>query len=432
MSTTEPDDVAQLRTELESLKHQLASEKKARSARVRSIASWVLVVLAVFATILALLSIWTFRTLNDTDLFVDRVGSIIEQPEVAQAIGDTAAAELVDAIDLQDRIADVLPEQAALVAAPITTAAQEYLAEAATSLIGTEQFQAAWDAALAEGHRLSIGVLSGNDTEVIENSDGLIVLNITPIINAILAEGAVFLSDLLNRDISAPTVTPETIDEAVSVLEEQLGTELPADFGTIVLFESENLAAAQRLYSAVSALIWLGPIAALVLIGLAIAVSTRRVRTLAAIVVGVALGLLLVRLALAPAEESLAAAVSDAGLAAAVGAAFSTITASLVDGIALILILGILAAAVLFMTGDSAMAQKGRGALQEAPGLAARYRGAFLIGGAVLALLLLTAIPGRSWGQFLIVLLIYAAFALAVLLAPRSDAADAEPPAVGA
>jgi hypothetical protein len=317
------------------------------------------------------------------------------------------------------------------VAAPITTAAQDYLADAATSLIETEQFQAAWDAALAEGHRLSIGVLSGNDTEVVENTDGLIVLNITPVINALLGEGAAFLSDLLNRDISAPTVTPETVDEAVSALEEQLGTELPSDFGTIVLFESENLADAQRLYSVVSALIWVGPIAALVLIGLAVAVSTRRVRTLAATVVGVALGLLLVRLALAPAEESLAAAVSDVGLASAVSAAFAAITNSLVNGIAVVLVLGVIAAVVLFMAGDTAVARRSRETLRETPGLAARYRGTFLICGAILALLLLAVIPGRSWGQFLIVLLIYAAFALAVLLAPRPVSADAEQPAFG-
>jgi hypothetical protein len=89
--STEPDDVSQLRTELASLRQQLASEKQARSARTRNIVSWILVVLAVLATILALLSVWVFRTMNNTDLFVERVGSIIQQPEVSQAIGERAA-----------------------------------------------------------------------------------------------------------------------------------------------------------------------------------------------------------------------------------------------------------------------------------------------------------------------------------------------------
>lgn len=424
MSTTEPADVAQLRSELESLKSQLASEKRARAARVRSVVSWILVVLAVLATVLALLSVWAFRTLNNTDLFVDRVGSIIEQPEVAQAIGDRAAAELVTALDLQDRIAEVLPDEAVIVAAPITTAAQNYLAEAAAALVGTEQFQAAWDAALAEGHQITVAILSGKDTTAIENTDGLIVLNLMPIINTLLAEGAGFLSDLLNRDISAPTVTPENIDAAIAALEQQLGTDLPNDFGTIVLFESNDLAAAQQAYSTAKTLIWLGPIVALVLIGLALAVSLRRVRTLAAIVVGVALAMLLLRLTLTPLEESLVGAVSDQGLQAAVGAAVSTVTSSLVSGIAWVLLLGVIAAAVLFASGDSRAARASRDAMRQTPTLAARYRGAFLIGGAVVGLLMLAIIPGRSWGQLLLVLLVYAAFALAVLLAPRRPEAE--------
>ena len=421
--STEPADVAQLRTELAALKSQLDSEKRARAARVRGVVSWILVVLAVLATVVALLSVWTFRTLNNTDLFVERVGAIIEQPEVAQAIGDRAAADLVTALDLQTRIAGVLPDQAAIIAAPITTAAQNYLADATTKLLETDQFQAAWDAALAEGHRITIDILSGTDTTAIENTDGVIVLNITPVVNALLAEGAAFLSDLLNRDISAPTLTAENVDAAIAALEQQLGTDLPDDFGTVVLFSSDDLAAAQRIYGTAKALIWLGPIAALVLIALALAVSLRRVRTLAAIVVGVALAMLLMRLALPPLQESLVGAVNDQGLQSAVGAAFTSITSSLVSGIAWVLLLGVIAAVALFASGDSRPARAGRDALRQTPGLAARYRGAFLIGGAVAGLLLLAIVPGRSWGQFLLVLLMYLAYALAVLLAPRAGTA---------
>ena len=72
------------------------------------------------------LTVWTFRTLNNTDLFVDRVGSIVEQPEVADAIGDAAAAELVDALDLEQRLSDALPEEVAIAAGPINNAAQGY------------------------------------------------------------------------------------------------------------------------------------------------------------------------------------------------------------------------------------------------------------------------------------------------------------------
>jgi hypothetical protein len=60
----------------------------------------------------------------------------------------------------------------------------------------------------------------------------------------------------------------------------------------------------------------------------------------------------------------------------------------------------------------------------QTPSMAARHRTAFLVAGAVVALVLLAVIPGRSWGQIGIVLLLYGAFALAVLIAPRPPDSD--------
>jgi hypothetical protein len=427
MAETQPIEVERLRGEVAALQRRLASERAVRNARIRTVTSWVLTVLAVLATTLALLSIWTFRTLTNTDLFVDRVGSIIEQPEVASAVGEAAAAQLVDALDIQDRLQAALPEEVAVAAAPITTAAQNYLAQGATALVQTDQFQAAWDSALAAGHTISIGVLSGTDTTAVQNSDGVIVLNLTPVVNALLAEGSEFLSGLLDRDISAPAVTEENIDAAVAALEQQLGTDLPAEFGQVTLFASDDLAAAQSWYQTIRVAVWLAPIAAIVLIGLAIAVSTRRLRTSLSIVIGTALLLLLVAVALEPIESSVVGSVAEDGLRDAVGSAFSTVLGSLLTGIVVVVLLGVIAAGALFLTGSSSMAASGRHVLGQAPSLAARYRGWFLGGGAVVALLLLAVIPGRSWTQLLVVLLLYAAFALAVLLAPRPVEAEASP-----
>jgi len=423
----EPGEVTQLRHEVEALQRQLASERTARAQRVRGILSWVLVVLAVLATTLALLAVWTFRTLTDTDLFVDRVGSVIEQPQVASAVGDAAAAQLVDALDLEERLRDALPAEVAVAAAPISAAAQNYLAQGATGLVLTDQFRAAWDAALTSGHRISIGVLSGKDTAAIQNTDGVIVLDLTPVVNLLLTEGADVVSDLIGREIDAPTIAPETIDQALAALEERLGTDLPADFGQVTLFSSDNLAAAQTAYQSVRAGVWLTPIVALVLAGLAIAVSTRRVRTTASIVIGTGLLLLLVGLAAQPLQSSIVTAVEAQGLAGAVAAGFDTVFSTLRSGIVLVVVLAVVAAAMLYVTGGSSTAAAGRRLAGQAPSLAATHRGWFLTGGAVTALLLLAVLPGRSWGQLLLVVLLYAAYALTVLLAPRARVAAARP-----
>lgn len=289
------------------------------------------------------------------------------------------------------------------------------------------RFEAAWEAALSAGHRISIGILSGTDTTAIENTDGVIVLDLTPVINELLAEGSQFVSDLLGRDISTVAVTPDTIDAAVAALEDQLGTDLPADFGRVTLFASDDLAGAQAAYQAVRVAVWVAPIAAVVLVGLAIAASTRRLRTTMSIVVGTGLLLLVVGLALQPLRSSITASVEDQGLAGAVTAGFDTVFSSLRTGVVVAVVLAVIAAGLLFLTSGSSSAGAGRQLVSRAPGLAATHRGWYLGAGAVVAIVLLAVVPGRSWGQLLIFLLVYGAYALAVLLAP-APTPPAEPP----
>jgi hypothetical protein len=426
-ASTETADLSALRAENEALRRALSSEKSERSHRARSVSAWVAGLIAVLAIALALLTVWTFRTLNNTDLFVDRVGSIVEQPEVAAAIGDRAAAELVDALDLEQRLADALPENVAIAAGPIANAAQGYLAQGTAALVTSDAFQQAWDASLRAGHTVTIGILSGSDRTAIENTDGTVVLNLTPVVNALVAEGSDFLSELLDRDITAPELTGDDIDAALAALEDQLGTDLPTDFGQVVLFQSDDLAAAQQGYQLARTAAWLAPLAALVMLLIALAVAPNRLRAALGIGIGVALVMLLVALALQPLESSLLTAVTDDGLDNAVAAGFSTVISSLRTGIVVVTVLGVIAAGLMFLTGRSAAAARSREVVGRSPSLAGAHRGAFLGGGFAVVLLVMALIPGQSWGQLGFGLLLYAGYALAVMLAPSTR--DAEPAA---
>jgi hypothetical protein len=414
-----PDEVDDLRNQVGALQRQLASERRVRYQRVRAAVSWVLVVLAVLATSLSVVSIFAFRTLTDTELFVERVGPVLEDPAIAATIGNAAAAQLVQAVDLEQRLEQRLPENSGVLAAPLADAVEEYLAERATARAGGERFQQALQTSLARGHQLTIAVLSGQDTPAVQNSDGVIVLDLTPVVNELLADSAAFLSDLLGRDLTAPTATPETIEAAVAVLEEQLGTDLPTDFGTVTLLESDELATAQTGYQAMRLAVWLAPLLALALIIAAVAVANHRLRAGLSIVVGVAGLLVLLALLTEPLQESVVSAVQNDGLRDAVRTGFSSVLAPLLDAIAVIGVLGVLAAVLLFVLGDSGAAQAGRSWLRRSPQLAAEHRGAFLVGGGVVALLVLAVVPGRSWEQVLVVLLLFVAYGAAVLLARR-------------
>ncbi len=75
--------------------------------------------------------------------------------------------------------------------------------------------------------------------------------------------------------------------------------------------------------------------------------------------------------------------------------------------------------------GDALEQSLRRDGTAGSPSLAAAHRGAFRAGGFFVVLLVLALIPGQSWGQLGFGLLLYAGYALAVVLAPAS--ADAEP-----
>ena len=261
-------------------------------------------------------------------------------------------------------------------------------------------------------------------TDSVSTSDGAIVLNLTPVVNELLSQGADFISALIGKDISAPNVTGDDLNAAAKALEDALGVDLPNDFGTITLYQGENLAQAQQWYSTIKTAIWLTPLVSLLLIGMALVVSKRPGRTFLGIVTGVALLSLLVRLTLAPLKSALLDNVADQSMRGAVASAFDTVTGSLISAITVVLVAGIVAALLLFLSGGTKSAEAGRELLGRTPSLAARHSGAFLVGGAVAVLALLAVVPGRSWAQLIWGVLLYAGYGLAVLLAPRFATPD--------
>lgn len=420
MPTGNDEEIERLRAEIAALHERLAEQPKPAAApgRAKPVIASVVLVLAVITTALALLSVWTFATMTNTDKFVERIGPIIEQPEVSAAIGTAAADRLVTAIDLQSKLEESLPDNLTVLAGPITGAAEQYLAKGATSLVETEAFQQAWYIALAESHDLTISILSGEDTEAVQNTDGVIVLNLAPVVNALISQGSDFLSGVLGRDVSGPTVTADDINEAVAAIEERLGTDLPDDFATITVYSSQELATAQQWYAFMTTAVWLAPLAAAILIALALVLARRRGAALLSLVAGTALLLVAVALLLEPLQAAAVGSIEDDGARAAVSAAFDTALSSLLTRIAFVAAIGVIAAAVLVLARRRS-AQGEATTVADASGFAARHLLPLLLGGAGVAVILLLIVPGSSWGQVVSIGICYAGFAAAVALAGR-------------
>ncbi|MGJ7440943.1 hypothetical protein [Aquipuribacter sp. MA13-6] len=315
--------------------------------RARGVAAAVLTVAAALATVLALLAVWTFRTLTDSDLFVARVGSVIEEPAVSQAVADTAADRFVSAVDLERRVADRLPPELSAFAPTLAGAVESTMAREGARALQTDELRAVWDETLRRGHQATVAVLSGQDRELLSSEAGVIALDLAPVMGAIADRDGV-LAGLLGR----PAVQAGTVS-TVAELEERLGVELPEQSGLVVLFESEDLAAAQAGYQALRLSVRLAPVVALLLVLLAVGLSRHRLRTLLSVVVGVAVGLLLVRLAVEPVRSAVVGSVADDGLATGVAAAFDAVLSSVFTGVVVAAVLGLLALAALVLLGRS-------------------------------------------------------------------------------
>src|SRR5215217_6234290 len=106
MTTREHDDVdelASLRTEREQLQSQLTAltDRRHQRSRLRSLAAPVLAVLACVCLVAATIGVWANRNLLDTDRFVTRVGPLIEEPEVQDAVAARITEQVVALVDIR-------------------------------------------------------------------------------------------------------------------------------------------------------------------------------------------------------------------------------------------------------------------------------------------------------------------------------------------
>ena len=159
-----------------------------------------------------------------------------------------------------------------------------------------------------------------------------------PFINDALASLEQQLSEIFNRQIDIPTITEDNVDQAVGLLEQQFGVELPDDFGQIKVFESDALPAAQAAVVAMDRVLYALVALTLVLAIVAFVLSPRRLRTALWLGFGAAIGLIVVRRLALRLDDAIVARVTGETNQAAVGAVTSDVFQDLRDFTTLLLV----------------------------------------------------------------------------------------------
>lgn len=421
------DEVARLRAERDDAVAALYAQQHRAQRRgwFRQAVAGVLVFLFAVLLPLTVASAWVRDTILDTENFVDTVTPIATDPAVTDAVSREVTDQLYTALDPQQIIADALPPEAAFLAGPIADGARGSVEDAVNQVLSSEEFQQLWVAANERSHATLVAVLRG-DSEVVQATDGQVVLNLVPVLNGALTNVEDFASGVVGTPVDLPAIGSDELPSAACErISAALNRPLPDTCGQIALFPAENLEQAQQgvqiFEDAVVVLLVLTP---LIAIG-ALAVSRRRRRTLLQLTIGGALGLVILRRLLMWQQDSLVSTGRPENEDAR-RAIVSGVLDGFFDLTAWLLVAALVIAVVALVTGPyewavrtrkavSTAAWKGALLVSAALGRASaqtsddetvrwvrRHVDALRIGGVVVALLLLLLVDVNVW-RFLLI-----------------------------
>jgi hypothetical protein len=292
-------ELERLRAERDELAHEVETlERPQKRHRTRRILAPILVVLTVVVFTVTVPAAWGRRTILNTDRYVATVAPLANDPAVQESIATKVTAQVFTALNVEGVISTALAaigDRATVLAAPMTNAIQGFVQEQVLRLVQSDAFDTFWAEANRFVHTQVMAILRG-DEEQVSVVEGKVLLNLVPLINLALVQIDQVASDLIGRDVQLPTIEPQTARaEAVNRLEQALGIDLPASYGSIEVYDADDLEALQQTLFTFQRLFVLLLILIPVLIAVTLLVSTRRRRTLIQLAVGGAIGLVLIR-----------------------------------------------------------------------------------------------------------------------------------------
>lgn len=328
------EDTDALRSENEELKRQLegatAEARAERTHRWRRFFAVVLAVLAIVATVAAVDALWLKTTLQDEDTFVSTFQPLPEQDAVATAIAVRVVNGVAEAAGVEAFVAETLPEELQFAVAPITESIQDVIAANAGIVVSSDAFVAIWTEALRAAHKATSAVLSGND-ELLIAEEGQVAIDLDEMA-AMVLEG-----------VEAAGVPLPDVDVSIE---------------PIVVYESDQLAAAQGVAQLVNTIGWFLPFIALLLMAGALWASPDRRWMVTFLGYGTAIGMLMALAVFRITRNAVVSGIEDPISADAAAAVWDTTFAWLVAASWGLIVLAFIVGFVAWAFGPSARARQ--------------------------------------------------------------------------
>jgi len=233
-------------------------------SRTRPIAAIALAVIAVLLATMAVDAFWLHDRIFNTDAFVESLAPLPQDPAVSTAIATRTVEVLGSSGTAEARVAEVLPERLAFLTPRVFDLVEEQVFDATLGLVESDAFSRVWTKGLEAGHSFIIGILDGDPVYPTTGDVGL----------DLEGTAGLVLDELDKRGID-------------------LFAEIETSVGEITFIQAEMLAGPRELVNVFHSGVWVLPIVALVVLGLAVLVDRDRLRPVQVFGLGLAIATLL-------------------------------------------------------------------------------------------------------------------------------------------
>jgi hypothetical protein len=385
--------------------------------------------------------LWAARTTLDTDRWVATVGPLPANPRVAEAVSIYVTDELFRVLDVEDRVAEALPPEAAFVAAPVTNGVRDYMQGTVEDVLRTEQFSDLWVTLNRSAHERIMAIIEG-ESATVTVQDERVTLNLLPVVNNVLALLEDRAPTLFGRTLNLPEITGGQVPPGLETrIETALGVDLPSDFSQITIYRADELSAVQDAVASFKKYLAALVVGTLLALAVALWVSPWRRRTILQYGVWLAIAVLAVAASLRAVRDQILASVQAGPFREGAEAALRIIFTTLRERADQLIWLGVAVAVVAYLVGPGRVPRWLRGAAvtgartswswardlttgtQSSTWVRGRLDG-LRIGGAVVAGVI--ALLLSSWGSLLVVLVLLGAYevALTLIARPRTETVE--------
>lgn len=289
----------------------------------------ILMTVGVILAPLTIVTTWTRNQLLDTNRYVANVGPLASDPAIIDAAAAKATNALFEAVNVEERVDEALPDSAGVLAGPLTSVIRQFTEDAAHKALETDAFQTIWNEANRAAHAQIEQALTGGGG-ALTTSDGMIVLDLSPIVQNILnfldRQGVTFFNDVSVKDFDLK----------------------------FELFDASGLARTQAIVSALNTITYVLPIIMVICFGAALWLSPNRRRSVIRGGISIAVAAAITALMVTIGRSFYLFAVSGPGLSrAALEATWDILFRYLEGGLRALIAAGLLIAFGAWVTGPS-------------------------------------------------------------------------------